>query len=67
MLTCSSPQPINRPGQPARGGVGGGMARAEGGAILIKNGFVFDPWNGIDGERMDIAIMDGRIVEDVPE
>jgi len=43
------------------------MARAEGGAILIKNGFVFDPWNGIDGERMDIAIMDGRIVEDVPE
>ena len=36
-------------------------------ALLIKNGFVFDPMNGVKGERMDIAIRDGRIVEDVPE
>lgn len=35
------------------------------GKILIKNGFVYDPLNGIDGEVMDIAIEDGRIVEDV--
>src|SRR3990170_1430462 len=31
--------------------------------ILIKNGFVYDPLNGIDGERMDIAIKSGKIVE----
>jgi len=33
--------------------------------LLIKNGFVYDPINGIDGERMDIAVRDGKIVEDV--
>jgi formylmethanofuran dehydrogenase subunit A len=30
--------------------------------LLIKNGFVFDPLNRIDGEKMDIAIKDGKIV-----
>ena len=30
--------------------------------LLIKNGFVFDPINRIDGEKMDIAIKDGKIV-----
>ncbi len=35
--------------------------------LLIKNGFVYDPINGIDGERVDIAIKDGRIVERVDE
>ncbi len=33
--------------------------------LLIKNGFVFDPINGIDGEKMDIAIKNGKIVEKV--
>jgi len=33
--------------------------------MLIKNGFVFDPLNGINGEKMDIAIKDGKIVESV--
>ena len=33
--------------------------------LLIKNGFVFDPKNGINGEKMDIAIKDGKIVEKV--
>jgi formylmethanofuran dehydrogenase subunit A len=33
--------------------------------LLIKNGFVFDPINGINGEKMDIAIKDGKIVEKV--
>ncbi|MGC8849127.1 MAG: amidohydrolase family protein, partial [Candidatus Bathyarchaeia archaeon] len=33
--------------------------------LLIRNGTVYDPLNGIDGERMDIAVRDGRIVEDV--
>ena len=33
--------------------------------LLIKNGFVFDPLNGIDGEKMDIAISGGKIVEKV--
>jgi len=31
----------------------------------LKNGTVYDPTNGIDGERRDIAFRDGRIV-DVP-
>ena len=33
--------------------------------LLIKNGFVYDPLNGVDGERMDIAVKDGKIVEKV--
>ena len=35
--------------------------------ILIKNGFVFDPINHINGERMDIAIRNGKIVDSVDE
>jgi formylmethanofuran dehydrogenase subunit A len=35
--------------------------------LLIKNGFVYDPINGIDGEKMDIAIKNGKIVESVHE
>ena len=35
--------------------------------LLIKNGFVYDPINGVNGEKMDIAIRDGRIVENVDE
>ena len=35
--------------------------------LLIKNGFVFDPINGINGEKMDIAVIDGKIVEKVNE
>ncbi|TAJ45219.1 formylmethanofuran dehydrogenase subunit A [Methanofollis fontis] len=30
---------------------------------LIKNGFVFDPVLGINGDKTDIAIKDGKIVE----
>jgi formylmethanofuran dehydrogenase subunit A len=33
--------------------------------ILIKNGFVFDPLNNINGEKMDIFIKDGKIVDKV--
>jgi formylmethanofuran dehydrogenase subunit A len=33
--------------------------------LLIKNGFVFDPIHGINGEKMDIAIRNGKIVESV--
>ncbi|MEE9474126.1 MAG: formylmethanofuran dehydrogenase subunit A [Candidatus Hydrothermarchaeaceae archaeon] len=32
-------------------------------SLIIKNGTVYDPINGIDGERMDIHIKDGVIVE----
>ncbi|HSV49874.1 MAG TPA: amidohydrolase family protein, partial [Candidatus Acidoferrales bacterium] len=35
--------------------------------ILIKNGFVVDPLNKINCEKMDIAIKDGKIVEKVNE
>jgi formylmethanofuran dehydrogenase subunit A len=35
--------------------------------LLIKNGFVYDPLNGVDGEKMDIAVKDGKIVEKVNE
>ena len=33
--------------------------------LLIRNGYVFDPLNGIEGERMDIAVKDGKVVERV--
>ncbi len=33
--------------------------------LLIKNGFVYDPINGINGEIMDIAVKNGKIVEKV--
>ena len=33
--------------------------------LLIKNGFIFDPLNKINGEKMDIAIKDGKIVQKV--
>ena len=35
--------------------------------LLIKNGFVYDPINGVEGEKMDIAVKDGKIVESVGE
>ncbi|MGB9683917.1 MAG: formylmethanofuran dehydrogenase subunit A [Candidatus Bathyarchaeales archaeon] len=35
--------------------------------LLIRNGFVYDPVNGVNGEKMDIAIKDGKIVEKVNE
>jgi formylmethanofuran dehydrogenase subunit A len=35
--------------------------------LLIKNGFVFDPKNKINGEKMDIALKDGKIVKTVNE
>lgn len=35
--------------------------------LLIKNGFVFDPLNHIDGQKMDIAIKDGKIVKKVSD
>jgi formylmethanofuran dehydrogenase subunit A len=35
--------------------------------LLIKNGFVFDPLNEINGEKMDIAIKNGKIVGKVNE
>jgi len=31
--------------------------------LLIKNGFVIDPFNEIHGEKMDIAIKDGKIID----
>jgi len=34
--------------------------------LLIKNAFVIDPLSGVKGEIMDIAIRDGRIVEEAP-
>ena len=33
--------------------------------LIIKNGYVFDPMNGIDGEKMDIFVKDGKIVEEL--
>jgi len=35
--------------------------------LVIKNGFVYDPLNQIDGEKMDIAVSDGKIVEKIHE
>lgn len=36
-------------------------------SLLIRNGFVYDPLNGIEGERMDMATEGGKIVEKVKE
>ncbi len=33
--------------------------------MVIKNGSVFDPLNGIDGEVMDVFIKDGKVVRDL--
>lgn len=33
--------------------------------LLIRNGFVYDPLNKINGEKMDIAVKDGKIVEKI--
>jgi formylmethanofuran dehydrogenase subunit A len=33
--------------------------------LLVKNAYVYDPTNGIDGEKMDIAVRDNKIVESV--
>jgi formylmethanofuran dehydrogenase subunit A len=35
--------------------------------LLIKNGIVYDPFNGINGEKMDIAVRNGKIIERVNE
>lgn len=35
--------------------------------IIIKNGYVFDPMNDIVGEKVDLYISDGKIVEKVDE
>ena len=35
--------------------------------LLIRNGFVYDPINNINGDKMDIAIKDGKIVKKVDE
>jgi formylmethanofuran dehydrogenase subunit A len=35
--------------------------------LLVRNGFVYDPANGVDCERMDIAVKGGRIVGKVDE
>ena len=32
-------------------------------SLLLKNGFVYDPLNGVNGEVMDILVEDGKIVE----
>jgi len=33
--------------------------------LLVRNGFVYDPQNGIEGEKADISIRNGKIVESV--
>jgi len=35
--------------------------------LIIKNGFVYDPINEINGEKMDICVRDGKIVESVKD
>lgn len=33
--------------------------------LIVKGGIVFDPANGVEGEKLDICIRDGKIVESV--
>ncbi len=37
----------------------------EEGELLIRNGVVYDPINGVKGEKKDICIRDGKVVEEV--
>ncbi len=34
-------------------------------AIQIRNGTVYDPKNGIEGEKADIFVADGKVVEEI--
>ena len=36
-------------------------------SLLIKNGYIYDPLNSVKGDKMDIAIEKGKIVEEVDE
>jgi formylmethanofuran dehydrogenase subunit A len=36
-------------------------------SIIIKNGYVFDPINGVDCERKDIFLSNGKVVEEIRE
>lgn len=33
--------------------------------LILKNGIVYDPANGINGEKMDICVKDGKIVDKI--
>lgn len=33
--------------------------------LIIKNGYIYDPLNGVDGEKYDIHISKGKIVDEV--
>ena len=33
--------------------------------FILKNGIVYDPTNGVAGEKMDVMVKDGKIVEEV--
>ena len=35
--------------------------------IIIKNGYVFEPLSGIDGEKMDISMSKGKVLESVKD
>ncbi len=35
--------------------------------LLVRNGLVYDPLNGVNGEKMDVAVKDGKVVEKVNE
>jgi formylmethanofuran dehydrogenase subunit A len=34
-------------------------------SMRVKGGYVYDPTNGVDGEKMDILIKDGKVVEEL--
>jgi formylmethanofuran dehydrogenase subunit A len=36
-------------------------------SLILKNGIVYDPRNGVKGEKKDIFIQNGKIVEDLDE
>ena len=37
------------------------------GELIVKGGYVFDPANGVDGERADVMISGGKVVEEINE
>ncbi len=35
--------------------------------LIIKGGYVYDPVNGVDGEKKNIYVCDGKVVEEIEE
>jgi formylmethanofuran dehydrogenase subunit A len=35
--------------------------------LVLRNGYVYDPLNGVDGDKMDVLLSEGRVVDSINE